>query len=40
MLYGDLEAWDVGGQGGSRGRGYMHMYADLLCCTAETSTVL
>ena len=40
MLCDDLEGWDGGWEGGPRGRGIGIHIADLLHCTAETSTTL
>ena len=43
MFCDNLEGGMRGGEGGSTGRAYMHMYkimADLHCCMAKTNTML
>ena len=43
VLCDDLEGWDGGWEGGSRGRGYGDIcirIADSFCSTAETNTTL
>ena len=40
MLCDDLEEWDEGVDGGSRGGGYIYIHPAESQCTGETSTTL
>ena len=41
VLYEDLERWDVGGEAGSKGRGYMYIImTDMSCYLEETNTTV